>query len=246
MKTLPLKTILHPRSDRGFLGGMARRHPPAFICPRLCTPRAFDMFSYIAGPCRFCVHCSFATYARVVGLCGFRMHCGIYRICAYCGPLPCLCAPWGGAAFTCTVDFCFTRACFGIPPLSHVPGAFAALMPALGFRRFRMCRGPLPHSYLFLGSPLSRVPLAFAAPCRFGVSPLSPLPHRACFGVSPLSHVPWTFTTPVPALEFRRFRVCHGLCRVRTCCGILPLSRAPRAYTATAFTWGIATSMLAC
>ena len=194
MKTLPLKTILHPRSDRGFLGGMARRHPPAFICPRLCTPRAFDMFSYIAGPCRFCVHCSFATYARVVGLCGFRMHCGIYRICAYCGPLPCLCAPWGGAAFTCTVDFCFTRACFGIPPLSHVPGAFAALMPALGFRRFRMCRGPLPHSYLFLGSPLSRVP--------------RPLPRP---------YLLWNFATFACTAGLYRDRVHLGHCHVHAC-----------------------------
>ena len=160
MKTLPLKTTLHPRSDRGFLGGMARRHSPAFICPRLCTPRAFDMFSYIAGPCRFCVHCRVATYARVVGLCGFRMHCGIYRICAYCAPLPCLCAPWGFAAFACTVGFCFTRACFGISPLSHVPWglcrtracfwnfaafacttAFAASVPAVEFCHFRVHRG---------------------------------------------------------------------------------------------------------
>ncbi len=230
---------------------MARRHSPAFICPRLCTPRAFDMFSYIAGPCRFCVHCRVATYARVVGLCGFRMHCGIYRICAYCAPLPCLRAPWGGrlfhmcrglllhpcllwdsTAFACAGGLCRTHACFRISPLSHVPRAFAALVPvfrfaafacavglcrtvpALGFRRFRMCRGHLPH--------------------------------RACFGISPLSHVPWAFAAPVPVLEFRRFRMYHGLCRVRTCCGILPLSRAPRAYTATAFTWGIATSMLAC
>ena len=232
MKTLPLKTTLHPRSDRGFLGGMARRHSPAFICPRLCTPRAFDMFSYIAGPCRFCVHCRFATYARVVGLCSFRMHCGIYRICAYCAPLPCLRAPWGvrlfhmcrglllhpcllwdSTAFACAGGLCRTHACFRISPLSHVPRAFAALVPvfrfaafacavglcrtvpALGFRRFRMCRGHLPH------------------PCLF--------------------------------LEFRRFRMYHGLCRTRACCGILPLSRAPRAYDATAFTWGIATSMLA-
>ena len=233
MKTLPLKTILHPRSDRGFLGGMTRRHPPAFICPRLCTPRAFDMFSYIAGPCRFCVHCRFATYARVVGLCGFRMHCGIYRICAYCAPLPCLRAPWGvrlfhmcrglllhpcllwdSTAFACAVGLCRTHACFRISPLSHVPWAFAAPVPAVGFHRFHMCRWPLPH--------------------------------RACFGILLLSHVPWTFTTPVPALGFRSFRMYDGLCRVRTCCGILPLSRAPRAYDATALTWGIARSMLAC
>ena len=228
MKTLPLKTILHPRSDRGFLGGMARRHPPAFICPRLCTPRAFDMFSYIAGPCRFCVHCSFATYARVVGLCGFRMHCGIYRICAYCAPLPCLRAPWGGS------------------PLSHVPwafaspvpalefrrfrmcrGAFAALMPALGFRRFRMCRGPLPHSYLFLGSPLSRVPLAFAAPCLlwdFAAFACAGglCRTRACFWNFAAFACTTAFAAPVPAVEFCHFRVHRGLMTRPRSLGALP------------------------
>ena len=210
------------------------------------------MFSYIAGPCRFCVHCRFATYARVVGLCGFRMHCGIYRICAYCAPLPCLCATWGFAAFACTVGFCFTRACFGISLLSHVPWGLCRTRACFRFRLFRMRRGHLPHPCLLWD---------FAAlACAVGIYHT-----RACFGVSPLSHVPWTFTTPVPALGFRRFRMCrghlphpclflefrrflmyNGLCRTRACCGILPLSRAPRAYDATALTWGIATSMLAC
>ncbi len=225
---------------------MARRHSPAFICPRLCTPRAFDMFSYIAGPCRFCVHCSFATYARVVGLCSFRMHCGIYRICAYCAPLPCLRAPWGGrlfhmcrglllhpcllwdfTAFACAVGFCFTRACFGIPPLSHVPGAFAALMPALGFRRFRMCRGPLPHSCLFLGSPLSRVPLAFAAPCLLWdfaafACAVGICRTRACFWNFAAFACTTAFAAPVPAVEFCHFRMHRGLMTRPRSLGALP------------------------
>lgn len=155
------------------------------------------MFSYIAGPCRFCVHCRFATYARVVGLCSFRMHCGIYRICAYCAPLPCLRATWGFASFTCAVGFCFTRACFGISPLSHVPWGLCRTRACFRFRLFRMCRGPLPHSCLFLGSPLSRVPLAFAAPCL--------LWDFAAFACTT------AFAAPVPAVEFCHIRVHRGL-----------------------------------
>ncbi len=229
---------------------MARRHSPAFICPRLCTPRAFDMFSYIAGPCRFCVHCRVATYARVVGLCGFRMHCGIYRICAYCAPLPCLRAPWGGrlfhmcrglllhpcllwdsTAFACAGGLCRTHACFRISPLSHVPRAFAALVPvfrfaafacavglcrtvpALGFRRFRMCRGHLPHRACFGISPLSHVPWAFAAPVPvFGISPLSHVPRPL-----PRPYLLWNFATFACTAGLYRDRVHLGHCHVHAC-----------------------------
>lgn len=128
-----------------------------------------------------------------------------------------VCARLGGfASFTCAVGFCFTRACFGIPPLSHVPWAFAALMPALGFRRFRMCRGPLPHSCLFLGSPLSRVPLAFAAPCLLWdfaafACAVGICRTRACFWNFAAFACTTAFAAPVPAVEFCHFLVHRGL-----------------------------------
>ncbi len=188
-------------------------------------------------------------------------------------------ALWDYAVFACTAEFtvfvrtvrlCRVCARLGGSPLSHVPWAFASPVPALEFRRFRMCRGAFAAPVPVLGFA------SFA--CAVGLCRT-----RACFGVSPLSHVPRAFAALVPVfrfaafacavglcrtvpalgfrsfrmcrghlphpclfLEFRRFRMYHGLCRVRTCCGILPLSRAPRAYDATTLTWGIARSMLAC
>ena len=165
-------------------------------------------------------------------------------------------ALWDYAAFACTAEFtvfvrtvrlCRVCARLGGSPLSHVPWAFASPVPALEFRRFRMCRGAFAAPVPVLGFA------SFA--CAVGLCRT-----RACFGVSPLSHAPWAFAAPVPALGFRRFSMCRGhlphpcllwgfaafACAVdiyhtRACFGISPLSHVQRPLPRPYLLWNFAT-----
>lgn len=163
------------------------------------------LWDYAAFACT----AEFTVFVRTVRLC---------RVCARLG---------GFASFTCAVGFCFTRACFGIPPLSHVPLAFAALMPALGFRLFRMCRGPLPHPCLLWDFT--------AFTCAVGLCRTVPALGFCCFRMC-RGHLPhpcllWdfaafacttAFAASVPAVEFCHFRVHRGLMTRPRSLGALP------------------------